>query len=1308
MKLQEKNMITVSKNFQSSVNIAFDFDNAEKIAGFIPTSEAIKFIDDAISSTRSTGVSEKKSSESRAGILIGPYGKGKSYIVLETLSLLYNNPDLKDSFESLAQKISEKNPAAAENVREYVKSGRRLLPIVINGNSQSLSQSFLYALHLTLKRREFKNLMPETHFESAVKMIEKWENEYPETFKKFNELASVKSEVFKRQLLNYNSDFFEEFEKLYPSLTSGSEFNPFAGFDVVDIYEQVCKKLCESGKYDGIFVVYDEFGKYLESSIAHATVKDTKLLQDFAERSDRSGKNQLHLLLICHKEIENYIDILPKQKVDGWKGVSERFRHIHLYSNYSEVYSLISAAILKNEAEWKKFSEQNKAQFENLKNVWFGGGFRLFSNLEGGFADTILYGCYPLHPVTSYILPRLSEKVAQNERTLFTFLSGNDKNGFSSLIGKLEKSEKTAADGKEFLQGGKIILFTPDVIFDYFENQLQNEPYTSEIKKYYIMAAQILRQLENNSLESKIVKTLSLIYCLNQFERLSPDLNFLFALYDDAGYSREEIRGAVKNLSENLGVVYLNVHNNYLQLKAASGADIPALISDCVEKRRRTVRIVDILNNFNTEKFIYPTLYNVKNKMTRYFSFVFVAEKEFLELEDWKTFSENFNSDGCVFALFKDFENAENSGGTDFETEKIIERAKKLSSKSKNLVFIVSRLDENFSEKLRRFDSVAFLRNQLLAVSSNSLDSVLFDEYDIVYQDLYEVVKQIVHSYVQPERNLALYVSLGAEHKLYRKSELTNLVSDICSEIFYRTPVVNNEMLNKNCLTGAAAKSRAKLLDAMLNSPSLDLGLSGSGQEVSFMRSALVLPGILKKADKDSLEKKIFNLEPSSGNEKYDGNFKKLFAVIKEFFAHAEKNEISFYELFELLVKPENGFGLRRGVIPLYIAAVLSSFSKNIVLKKSGIEVPVNAQSLAEIAENPEAFSVRVQKWNDKKENYVKKTENIFADFVIEEEKNANGYSYLINAMFRWYRSLPKYTKQMKKVYCGSAGGSEKKSVPVQKEYSEFLNILKQGGFGTNEILFEKIPCAFKNEKPEQADFALSENIKSAKNFFDFALENFTEKIIEETKNFFGKNAGEKSLKNVIAEFCAELEPETENHVFENGAHLLLKIYKSAGNDEKQTAFEMAKVLTGLSIDDWNDETVGVFFERLSELNRTLLDFKDNSVAKKNEPAVRQAQRPDSWNVASLAGNAENSADARFGGVSTSTFSESSAADNYEIRFVQSGAENAKSKSFRKVECSVRAKSLEEEIWRTIEEMGQSVTDAEKRQVLVSLLEKLC
>ena len=121
-----------------------------------------------------------------------------------------------------------------------------------------------------------------------------------------------------------------------------------------------------------------------------------------------------------------------------------------------------------------------------------------------------------------------------------------------------------------------------------------------------------------------------------------------------------------------------------------------------------------------------------------------------------------------------------------------------------------------------------------------------------------------------------------------------------------------------------------------------------------------------------------------------------------------------------------------------------------------------------------------------------------------------------------------------------------------------------------------------------------------------------------------------------------------------------------------------------------------MFFERLSELNGTLLDFDNRSVDKRNMSAFRQAQ--------CLADNTENPVAANVDGAA----SEYNSAANYEIRFAQSGTENAKSKSFKKIECSRRAVLLEEEIWRTIEEMGQSVTDAEKRQVLVSLLEKLC
>ncbi len=342
------------------------------------------------------------------------------------------------------------------------------------------------------------------------------------------------------------------------------------------------------------------------------------------------------------------------------------------------------------------------------------------------------------------------------------------------------------------------------------------------------------------------------------------------------------------------------------------------------------------------------------------------------------------------------------------------------------------------------------------------------------------------------------------------------------------------------------------------------------------------------------------------------------------------------------------------------------------MFRKNGIEVPVNAQSLTEIAERPADFFVRVVQWNDEKQDYIGKMEKLFCDFVIESEKKSNGYFYLVNAMVRWYRSLPRYTKQMKKS-------------DADNGYFSFLNILKQGGYGANEILFEKIPSVFKSGKTEEGDFEIIENIKKAKNFFDTALENIAEKTVIETKKVFDRNSGQKSLKNVFAEFCTKLDPKIENQIFENGAHSLLKVYKQAGNDEKQIIGEMAKVLTGLSLDDWNDETFDVFFARLDELNNTLLEFKG-----------------------SLPENSEKNGSENAGGSFGSAKLAGESAENYEICFAGNEGESAKTKSFKKVECSVRAKSLEEEIWRTFEEMGQSVTEAEKRQVLVSLLEKLC
>lgn len=85
----------------------------------------------------------------------------------------------------------------------------------------------------------------------------------------------------------------------------------------------------------------------------------------------------------------------------------------------------------------------------------------IFSEIEKNDINKIIYSSYPLHPVSTFILPRLSERIAQNERTLFTFLSSN---GISTLPSFLNKYNDEKFD-----------VITPDVIFDYFEPLLKKK-----------------------------------------------------------------------------------------------------------------------------------------------------------------------------------------------------------------------------------------------------------------------------------------------------------------------------------------------------------------------------------------------------------------------------------------------------------------------------------------------------------------------------------------------------------------------------------------------------------------------------------------------------------------------------------------------------------------------------------------------------------------------------------------------------------------------------------------------------------------
>ena len=1198
-------LIQIEKEFQTSVNIGFDLNNKKKIKSLIPTGEAIRLLEDIILST-------DENSTRRARFLVGAYGKGKSHIVLVILSMLFSK-DIS-IYKRLLEKVKVYKPELYEYILNYMHSDKKILPVVIDGNSNSMTQSFLGALRKSLQHHNLQDVMPDTHFKAAVHMIQVWKESYPSTYIQLQKNASQPISVFVNRLNAFDVKTYDEFKKIYPRLTSGSEFNPFSGFSVIDIYESVNQKLAEKG-YSGIYVVYDEFSKYLESNITSVSAGDVKMLQDFAEKCCRSGKQQLHLLLIMHKEIENYIDKLPKQKVDGWRGVSERFAHISMYNSYEETYEIISQAIHKDEHPWDDFLKSHQHEFADMENLY--SQSQMFKECSDADRNSIIYGTYPLHPVTTFLLPRLSEKVAQNERTMFTFLAGDDLNTLSYFLQRNESA---------------FPLATPDVLYDYFAPQMRRAVYTTELYQSYKLADRILESYELSNLEKQIVKTISLIYIIGQFERLSPTVDTLMNIFIQC--DRNAVQEAIHHLIQEKCVVYLKRSNAYLKLKDSSGVNISEEIQKVMAKRS-AMTTAQILNQANAEPYCYPNRYNDDHNMVRYFSFCFVDEK------DLERLPEDTEADGMIYGILP---------SASEEKSTISEKVKAISGEKNRSIFVVPQNAKDIEGLCREYDAVSIL------LESAAEDPALYDDYEVDYQDTAEVIHKFVAGFMHPEYGAVDYYYKGEKQPLFRKSNLTELMSSICEEIYFRTPIINNEMLNKNHLTAVAIHSREKLLHGLLsNLHTPNLGLTGSGQEVSFLRSALVNTGILENIS----TMPTINLLPT------DEKVRNVLQEIKTFIEKTRNGKSApVSTLYEKLVGPAGGIGMRRGVIPIFLAAVLKTYQGHVILCEQRQEVLLNADVLQRMDKSPEHFTIQVEDWNQEKEAYIGYLSTLFDEYM-SEHSTPDGYVDVVRAMNYWYLSLPKYVKEIKKGYEGQG-----QLRPIESEKIKFMALMRQSGLGAQRILFEKLPQCFGQKALSDELFGY---VQDTKQFFDSLTNALETKLISETKALLCPMGDSRaSLTSSYQMWENQVPSFAKEYLYPNGAERLFSLSSLETNNEYLFIEKMALALTGLQIKDWNDDTVLQFLDKLTLFISTIDEYV------KEHKAVK----------------------------STNPKEEASLTDSYELLFLNENGQPQR-KKFKKVSYSKRAKLLLNDIENAMDEMGQSITPQEKRQVLMDLLEGL-
>lgn len=168
-------LVKIDHRFEKSVNLLLDLNDESKLKLYIPTRSSIKLLTEYLEEVEAF-------SGKRANILIGPYGKGKSHLLLVLLAILSGNDT--DEMKQLIERIGNLDGNAKEKIEKVYKA-KKLLPVIINTSSGDLSQAFVRSLNQALKREKLSDVVPDNYFSKALFTIAQWEKHYPDTYDAF-------------------------------------------------------------------------------------------------------------------------------------------------------------------------------------------------------------------------------------------------------------------------------------------------------------------------------------------------------------------------------------------------------------------------------------------------------------------------------------------------------------------------------------------------------------------------------------------------------------------------------------------------------------------------------------------------------------------------------------------------------------------------------------------------------------------------------------------------------------------------------------------------------------------------------------------------------------------------------------------------------------------------------------------------------------------------------------------------------------------------------------------------------------------
>ena len=190
---------------------------------------------------------------------------------------------------------------------------------------------------------------------------------------------------------------------------------------------------------------------------------------------------------------------------------------------------------------------------------------------------------------------------------------------------------------------------------------------------------------------------------------------------------------------------------------------------------------------------------------------------------------------------------------------------------------------------------------------------------------------------------------MGDHETISHITDLNTKLSEVCDKVYPDGLKLRNELINRRELTAQGAKARRELIEAMLDHAEQErLGLQGYGPEVSIYHSLLGETGIHRQEDG---EWGFYPAQETSG-------MCTVWQAIEEFCVKAKEKQQTLDNLYKQLEAPP--YGVKRGAIPVLIAAVLLHHVDDVGIYKDGTFIPVlGAEHFELLVKDPARFGVK-------------------------------------------------------------------------------------------------------------------------------------------------------------------------------------------------------------------------------------------------------------------------------------------------------------------------------------------------------------